>query len=124
MVLTFILVLDLCFQILFRGQSKGVMNAGISFGLLPGLGSWVGVGVFLALVIWFLVSSKTNKNQLWLLALLFGGLGNLLPRLVLGSVWDYLYFPVLAFWFNLSDVLITGGVISYILGGDGNPNFI
>jgi len=59
---------------------------------------------------------------IWLLAV--GGMGNLVPRLIWSGVWDYIHVPILPFWFNLSDVLIVIGVISYILGVDGNCCFV
>ena len=55
-----------------------------------------------------------------LLLIALGGIGNILSRLVWGGVWDYICFPFLPFCFNLSDVLISLGVVSYILGVNGN----
>ena len=65
----------------------------------------------------YLFWSKISLN-VFFVCLLLGGLGNILPRFVYGSVWDYLHLSFLGLWFNLSDVLILISVLSYILMDD------
>lgn len=120
--LSIVFLVDIFLQSYFRRIGFGTMNQGISFGWWPNISLWVIVGVLLLLIVWARGESDKRETSLPLLALILGGLGNLIPRLWLGSVWDYIYFPVLGFWFNLADALISFGIISYILEGDGNPS--
>ena len=114
------MIMDLFLQTYFRSINLGISNRGVSFGWWPGVGQTVAMLVFLGLII-FTVTKQSKVN--WPLRLLIlGGLGNLLPRFFWGSVWDYLYLPFLPFWFNLSDVMISVGVLSYILKGNGNTD--
>lgn len=106
---------DIFLQSYFRTTGYGIGNRGISFGWLPGLNLWLTIGVYLTLVLW-------TRGSRW--TLIWGGLGNLLPRWWWGGVWDYLHWQGLPFWFNLADVLISWGVISYILDLDEDTDFI
>lgn len=90
-----------------------IKNEGIAFGLLEDLGSAViilGALGFLALLLYFLASG--DRERLWLpVGLLAGGaIGNLLDRVLVGSVTDFIDLPR---WptFNFADVEITIGVI-------------
>ena len=111
-IITIVMVVDVFLQSYFWG-GRGVINRGMSFGWFSGMNNYFVVATYLVILAWFF-ANRRGKFQLGLLALVLGGLGNLLPRLLLGGVWDYLYFPVLGFWFNLSDVLICVGVIIYL----------
>lgn len=109
-----LVAVDVFFQWYFRGLGWGVMNRGVSFGLWPGLGQAIPIIVFLLFIILYLRDrDKTGGVSTGTFILVLGGLGNMLSRLIWGGIWDYLYLPVLPFWFNLSDVLITIGVIVY-----------
>jgi signal peptidase II len=108
------------------GQSKHVFswlhlvhdqNNGVAFGFLSGGGALVVIitaGVALALIMFFL--RGPDRPWLWLsTGLLAGGaLGNLLDRVLDGSVTDFIKLP---HWpaFNVSDIAITIGVISLVL---------
>lgn len=96
-----------------------VYNQGAAFGSFATLGQarWLLTGltvVALIVAVW-LVSSKDGKRLLWPLALICGGaLGNLVDRVRLGKVVDFLhvyyqdwYWPT----FNLADSAITVGGI-------------
>lgn len=91
-----------------------VTNSGIAFGLLEGAGDALVLAITggaLALVVgWF--ATDPLRPQLWLgVGLLVGGaLGNLVDRLRLDAVTDFLDPPL---WpaFNLADVAITAGVV-------------
>jgi lipoprotein signal peptidase len=121
-----LVVLDLLLQGYFRKIGFGVLNRGVSFGLLPGAGQGVSIAVYLVLIIFLgLVKLTSGKSirlspALWLLVA--GGFGNLLPRLFWSGVWDYIQVPPFPFWLNLSDLMITTGLVSYILRGDGNSD--
>jgi signal peptidase II len=99
-----------------------VTNSGIAFGLLDKGGDALVLaitGVALLVVIgWFAVDP--TRPLLWLgVGLLVGGaIGNLVDRIRLGSVTDFINPPV---WpaFNLADVSITIGVVIVVLAAFG-----
>lgn len=79
------------------------------------MGLFSGISFWLIFFVWmFLVLKNDEEFDL----LILGGLGNLVPRLLFGGVWDYI--PYYFFWGNLSDLIISVGVFSYILGVNGN----
>lgn len=123
-IIGFVMLADIFLQYFFRVQGRGVPNQGVSFGLFPGLSTWVLPVVYGLLAGWLLATWRRGEMPGWLMALGIGGLGNMIARSVTGGVWDYLQMPILPFWFNLSDVLITVGVVSYILMADGNKSLI
>ncbi len=91
-----------------------VSNTGAAFGLFPGSGglfTWLAVFVALILVLYNFVLPAGNLILRLALGLQIGGaLGNLLDRLRLGHVTDFVdvgRWPV----FNLADVAIVGGVL-------------
>ena len=92
-------------------------NNGVAFGFLSGGGALVVIvtaAVAAVLLIFFL--RAPGRPWLWLsTGLLVGGaVGNLLDRLISGSVTDFIKLP---HWpaFNVSDIAITIGVISLVL---------
>jgi signal peptidase II len=92
-------------------------NNGVAFGFLSGGGALVVIvtaAVALVLLVYFL--RAPGRPWLWLsTGLLVGGaVGNLLDRLISGSVTDFIKLP---HWpaFNVSDIAITIGVISLVL---------
>ena len=92
-------------------------NTGVAFDFLSGAGPVVIVveGIALvALLIYF--ATHPTRRGLWIpTGLLVGGaLGNLIDRLIDGSVTDFIKFP---HWpaFNVADISITVGVISLLL---------
>jgi len=94
-----------------------VQNNGVAFGFLSGGGALVVIvtaAVAIALLVFFL--RGPDRPWLWLsTGLLVGGaVGNLLDRLLNGSVTDFIKLP---HWpaFNVSDIAITIGVISLVL---------
>jgi signal peptidase II len=93
-----------------------VRNSGVAFGFLAGGGAAVLVLTLIALaalVAYFLL--HPTRPGLWLpTGLLVGGaVGNLLDRLLNGSVTDFIKFPD---WpaFNCSDIAITFGVVALL----------
>jgi signal peptidase II len=103
-----------------------VHNYGAAFSFLANENGWqqyflvaVSLVASLAIIVWII---KTNKQQiLKLLALRFilgGAVGNLIDRVILGFVIDFIdlhyqnfYWPV----FNVADIAITLGVILLII---------
>jgi signal peptidase II len=99
-----------------------VTNSGIAFGLLDEgqdvLVLAITIGALALVLGWFALDS--SRPWLWLgVGLLVGGaLGNLIDRIRLGSVTDFIDPPV---WpaFNLADVAITVGVAVIVLAAFG-----
>lgn len=94
-------------------------NKGISFGIeLPYYLSVGFMAAFLVLLIWLLFQ-RTTRNPSMMIGLVLsiaGGASNLIDRIELGYVRD---FVALAPWlpiFNFADVLVVGGVILILIG--------
>lgn len=105
-----------------------VYNTGAAFSFLADAGGWqhyffvmLAAGVSLLLLVWLLRLSAEQRLLAWALTLVLGGaVGNLIDRLLLGKVVDFLqwhwhdwYFPS----FNLADSAITLGVILLLIDG-------
>ncbi|MHB1590198.1 MAG: signal peptidase II [Sulfuricella sp.] len=94
-------------------------NAGAAFSFLAGAGGWqrgvfIGIAAVAAAVIVHLLRKHHGEKFFSLaLALILGGaLGNLIDRILLGHVVDFLDFYVQGYhWpaFNVADMAITGG---------------
>ena len=89
-------------------------NQGAAFGLFPGGATYlvlVGIVICLALLVFAKPVLRQSRGAATALALqLGGGLGNLIDRVRLQAVVDFIQIPV---WpvFNLADVAITIGLI-------------
>lgn len=105
-------LVDLCLQIYFRDEGVGVLNTGFSFGLGSGRGESLIFLVMLLLIFGWRFYFKEMSYGLF--AVLVGGSVNFLMRVGAGGVWDYLCWSWLPFKNNLSDILITLGVILLI----------
>ena len=96
-----------------------VHNTGAAFSFLADAGGWqrwffIAVGVVATVIIVRLLKRHSNEPRLaFSLALVLGGaLGNVIDRVVLGHVVDFLYFHYQSFaWpaFNVADSAITVG---------------
>ena len=114
---------DLVFQIFFRKINVGLANRGVSFGFWQDMGNIISFIVFMIFIFWYLDNKiHKKKDPLYLFLLALGGCVNLISRLIWGNVWDYICLAFLPFCFNLSDLLISFGVVSYILSYSGNRN--
>jgi lipoprotein signal peptidase len=122
----FFAILDVFLQYYYKLLGKGVMNRGVSLGVFSGFGPALALVACLCLVLLLGIVYMRNKNRIdaGLVLIMLGGLGNMLPRVIWGGVWDYLQAPILPFWFNISDILITIGVVSYILELNGHRDSI
>jgi signal peptidase II len=109
-----------------RGESRSVIgdffrltyvhNDGAAFGLNLG-GRWAFVAVTVVVSLFIIISySRTEKTPLarWALALILGGaIGNLIDRIRLGEVIDFLQFGIgRLYWpiFNVADIAVSIGV--------------
>jgi signal peptidase II len=94
-----------------------VRNPGVAFGILGGGGALVYIleGVALVALLAYL-GLRPSRPWLWLPTgmLLGGAVGNLIDRIALGSVIDFIKLPD---WpaFNVADMSITFGVIILVL---------
>lgn len=93
-----------------------VRNTGVAFSMFSGGGPLVVIIAFVALaalLAFFL--THLHKRLVWLpTGLLVGGAaGNLIDRIRLGAVTDFIKFP---FWpaFNVADICVTVGVLTLI----------
>jgi signal peptidase II len=106
-------------------QIVHVKNTGVAFGALSGGGAIVLVltGAALVLLVSYFARNPA-RPLLWLpTGLLLGGAaGNLVDRIRLGSVTDFIKLPL---WpaFNVADMAITFGVLAllYVLEGPRRP---
>lgn len=89
-------------------------NQGVAFGFLPGRHLAVTILVGLALLVLVVYFARNlTKPLIWLPTgmLLGGALGNILDRVRLGSVTDFIKLPLGWPPFNLADAAITLGVV-------------
>jgi signal peptidase II len=113
-------------SVMTRGESRSIIgdffrltyvhNDGAAFGLNLG-GRWAFVAVTLIVSLFIIFSySRTEKTPLarWALALILGGaVGNLIDRIRLGEVIDFLQFGIgRLYWpiFNVADIAVSIGV--------------
>ncbi len=99
---------------------RATYNRGIALGMFQGIGPMVGWFTILIVAGLFVYLLRTPK-QLWImrlgLAILIGGaLGNLVDRIFLGQVLDFIETPLRPGIFNVADVLIYIGLGLTILG--------
>lgn len=96
-----------------------VRNTGAAFGMFKGLGSGFFIGISLLaiiFVIWLLV--KRTYNYPGLSLVLGGAIGNLIDRVLYGTVVDFIDFSVGRFhWpaFNVADSALTVGIVIIFL---------
>lgn len=88
-------------------------NTGVAFGLAGGGGALLIVTMLAALaLIVYLFARNPSRPVMWIaIGLLAGGaLGNLIDRIRVGAVTDFIDLPL---WpaFNIADVAITSGVV-------------
>lgn len=102
-----------------------VRNMGAAFSFLADAGGWqryfftaLGIGVSVVLV-WLLKRGVENRLETAAYTLIMGGaLGNVIDRIALGYVVDYLDFHWRGWhWpaFNVADMAITGGAILLVI---------
>ena len=95
-------------------------NRGIALGMFQGIGPIVGWFTIFVVLGLFIYLWRTPK-ELWImrlgLAILIGGaLGNVVDRIIVGQVLDFIETPFRSGIFNVADVLIYVGLALTILG--------
>ena len=113
--------IDLLTKILLEGKTfniigdfflfKSVHNFGAGLGILSGETS-----LFLVGFIVFDIFYKNKNSKLYFIAfslILSGAIGNLIDRIFLGYVRDFIYInlPFMPYYFNIADVMLTVGVV-------------
>lgn len=105
-----------------------VFNEGAAFSFLHDAGGWqrwlfIGLALLVSvvLVVWLARLPRHERLEAWALSLVIGGaLGNVIDRIRIGRVVDFLDFHWGgAHWpaFNLADSAITCGVVLLLLAG-------
>lgn len=95
-------------------------NRGIALGLFQGIGPWVG-WLTIAIVAGLFIYLVKLPPQDWLLrvglSLIIGGaLGNLVDRITIGQVLDFIQTPLRPGVFNIADIMIYLGVFTTLIG--------
>ena len=91
-------------------------NTGISYGLLSGTGPLLLIGFSLVLIVimgLWLAQNTTKLVAIGLGLIMGGALGNVLDRITMGGVADFIQLHAFGFYwyvFNIADVLIFVGV--------------
>lgn len=98
-----------------------VKNFGASFGILTGKSAFLIAFVTIALILIALLWVFYARNKSWAIKLslvffLAGGIGNLVDRIMLGYVRDFLHFQFFEFpVFNIADSFVVVGSIILII---------
>lgn len=95
-------------------------NRGMVFGLLQGVGGWMGwisLAVIVGLFVYLVRLPKKARLVRAGLALVVGGaLGNFIDRALYGEVLDFITTPLLPWVFNFADIFINGGMLIFVAG--------
>lgn len=106
------LVVDLVSKALARKYLVYQVNGGVGWGISLGNYSLILVIVGIGILLWWF------KGSWWERLLLYGGLGNIIDRVVNGGVTDFI--NLFGLWINLADIMISvaviGAIISFIDG--------
>jgi signal peptidase II len=132
-VISIVILVDQITKVLVRnsielGQSKNILtgfltltnitNTGAGFGILQGMNLFlIIIGILIIIILLYYYHHHKTEEEIpgVFFALVLGGaFGNLIDRIIFGSVTDFISF---SFWpaFNVADGAITLGVISLIL---------
>jgi signal peptidase II len=94
-------------------------NKGIAFGMFQGAGpavGWLTVVIVIGLFIYLVRLPKGDKLMRIGLALIIGGaLGNMVDRVTVGEVLDFIATPFRSSIFNVADIAINVGMVIVIL---------
>jgi signal peptidase II len=102
-------------------QIVNIKNTGAAFGMFAGVSNYIFIIISLiAIVFIFLYMIKTEKplEKLSLSLILGGAAGNLIDRLTIGKVIDFIDIFVDSWhWpaFNVADAALTTGIILYLI---------
>lgn len=90
-------------------------NRGVAFGMFQGIGPVIG-WLSILIIIGLFIHMIRTPNRFWLLrlglALIIGGaMGNLIDRVTVGEVLDFIRVSFLPGIFNISDVMVNAGML-------------
>lgn len=98
-----------------------IQNNGAAFSILDGKRFFlIGISTLLVVFLWYLLYRSVQKNfdlavRISYAVILAGGLGNLIDRIRLGYVIDFIEFSFVRFpVFNLADVMVVLGAATLI----------
>lgn len=99
---------------------RETFNEGVAFGMFQGVGPWVG-WLTIFVVLGLLYYLRTIPKQAWIvrigMGLLIGGaLGNMIDRITVGRVLDFIETPLRSGIFNVADIAINTGMVLVVLG--------
>lgn len=98
-----------------------VENTGASFGMLSGKTTYLTiVSTICAVVLFFFIFYTYKRRNLWLRSALIlitaGAIGNIIDRIALGYVRDFIYFELINFAvFNFADSCLTVGTVVLLI---------
>ncbi|MCA9925981.1 MAG: signal peptidase II [Anaerolineales bacterium] len=95
-------------------------NEGVAFGMFQGIGPLIG-WLTILVVIWLFVYLVRAPKQAWLLRyglgiLIGGALGNMIDRILVGQVLDFIESPLRSGIFNVADISINLGMVLVLAG--------
>ena len=94
-------------------------NRGIAFGLFQGIGplvGWLTIAVVVGMFVYLVRLPKEEKMvKIGLVLLIGGAMGNLVDRITVGRVLDFIETPLRSGIFNVADVAINLGMIIILL---------
>lgn len=102
-------------QVIKHNMNNVVFNTGASFGILKGYTNSLIIFSLLIIGLFAYLSYRTQDDLLlWSYASIIGGAAsNLIDRLMLGFVIDYIQLPFFPA-FNLGDAMITAGAVLFM----------
>jgi len=94
-------------------------NTGAAYGVLSNH-TWLLIVMSILFIIGFVVYDIFyHSNSIWYIfasgLILSGAIGNLIDRIFLGYVRDFIRIELFSFVFNLADLFITAGVVCYAI---------
>ena len=103
---------------IFRELTEITYNPGAAFGIfgsVPGFALWLSLGAFIAISGVIALADIKRPARIGLAFMAGGALSNLLERIFIGYVIDWIPVPFMDLYFNLADVEISiGALIAFI----------
>ena len=96
-----------------------VKNTGAAYGMFGDSTIWLTVVSIIFVVAFGIYDYFNHSNNIWYVlgvsCIVSGAIGNLIDRLFLGYVRDFISLSIFNFVFNIADMLITFGVIFFVI---------
>lgn len=110
-ILVFLVGIDQYTKYWFQSHDLVVFNPGGVFGILPSL-KWMFLWILWIVLLWEWIHMRRGLARLGMGLIVAGGLGNLLDRVLFGSVRDFIAYPYVGFYGNGADILLAiGGIL-------------